>query len=122
MVILGMTQMGVANLLYGHTFEERFPKESIAGIRTEWRRLEDLCRSFLVSDVANAEVYDIHQALHRHIRGCKAFLTSGANLSMAEIEQCHRGIQDAFKQCREAASIGSLPNELLSETLSAAKS
>jgi hypothetical protein len=117
MVILGMTQLGVANMMFGHTFEERFPKESIPGIRKEWSRLHDLCRSFLLQDVTNSEVYDIHQSMQKQIKTCKGFLTSGANLSMADIEQCHRGIESAFTQCREAANIGSLPNELPSETL-----
>ena len=112
MVILGMTQMGVASVLFGHSFEERFPKESIPGIRKEWSRLHDLCRAFLLQDVANGEVYDIHQAMHKQIKSCKGFLTSGMNLSMAEIERCHRGIEAAFIQCREAANIGALHGDL----------
>ncbi len=117
MVIIGMTQMGVANVLFGHTFDDRFPKESAPGIRKEWSRLHELCRSFLVHDISNSEVYDIHQAMSKQIKACKGFLTSGMNLSMADIEQCHRGIQAAFTQCREAANIGSIEGELLSEVI-----
>ncbi len=117
MVIIGMTQMGVANALFGHSFEERFPKESIPGIRREWTRLHELCRSFLVGDVTNCELYDIHQAMQKQIKTCKGFLTSGANLTMADIERCHRGIDASFRQCREAANLGSLHGELPSEVL-----
>ena len=122
MVIIGMAQMGVAHAVFGHEFEERFPKESIPGIRSEWNRLHNLCRSFLVDDVSNSELYDIHQAMTKQIRTCKGFLTNGTNLSMAEIEKCHRGIEEAYKQCREAANIGSFQDELPSEVILPASS
>lgn len=117
MVIIGMTQMGVASVLFGHSFDERFPKESIPGIRREWTRLQDLCRSFLLNDVSNSELYDIHQAMSKQIKACKGFLTSGMNLNMFDIEQCHRSIEAAFRQCREAAHLGSFEGEIASEVL-----
>ena len=120
MPLLGFVQLGISNWMFGHRFEERFPFESVAGIRTEWARLEKRCFDWAVGDIGNNDLFDIHLAMQRQVRTCKAMLANSAAASIDEVKVCHQSVEAAYSQCKEAASIpenkvngGELSNEQL---------
>jgi RNase P subunit RPR2 len=117
MVVVGMTQMGLASLAMSQEFQERFPAQSIPGLREEWNRMNNDCYGFLINDIGNKDLADIHKAMRSQIRECKTLLTAGKNLLMKDVELCHRAVDFAFQQCREAAKYPEQhANELPTET------
>ena len=117
MVIAGLCQFGLANAAYGHQFSERFPMESIPGVKQEWNRLLGKCYDLLTGDIGNKDLYDIYNSMQKQTKSCKTIVSSGTSMSIEEVENCHRSIELGYMQCKEAASTPETVGELKSEVL-----
>ena len=117
MVIAGLCQFGLANAAYGNQFNERFPVESIPGVKQEWTRLLGKCYDLLTRDIGNKDLYDIYNAMQKQTKACKLVVSSGTSMSIEDVESCHRSIELGYMQCKEAASSPEAPGELKSEVL-----
>ncbi len=116
-MIVGIAQFGAANLAFGHKHNERFPAESVQGIKQEWSRLESKCYDFMIKDIGNVDLYDIYRSMQRHIKTCKNMLSQGTSLSIEEVERCHRSVEGAFVQCKAASLMPEGEGEMRNESV-----
>ena len=121
MVVVGLFQFGLTNAAYGHKYKARFPPESIPGVKKDWDRMESKCYAFLMHDIGNTDLFDIHRALQKQNKHCKRLVTSGTSIDIDEVEACHSFIEAAFKQCKDASTMPECQGELKTEILLSSK-
>ena len=117
MVIVGLFQFGMANTAYGQKHAERFPVESIPGVKLEWDRYVSKCYTLLTLDIGNKELFDIYNSLQKQAKHCKQLVSAGTSMSIDDIEICHKGIELGYVQCKDAAALPEMQGELKSEIL-----
>ncbi len=88
----------------GHDFGERLEPASADALRDLWKDIEKKCFKLYTRDPNNSLLFDVYQTLNANIKQCKRDLTNDPE--QAQMQECHRGIETMYEQCREAATLG----------------
>jgi hypothetical protein len=62
------------------------------------------CFKLYTRDPNNSLLFDVYQTLNANIKQCKRDLTNDPE--QTHMQECHRGIEAMYEQCREAATLG----------------
>ena len=88
----------------GHDFAERLEPSSADALRDLWRDIERKCFKLYTRDPNNSLLFDVYETLGSNIKQCKRDLTNDPE--QLHMEECHKGIEGLYRQCREAATLG----------------
>jgi hypothetical protein len=88
----------------GHDFGERIEASSAEALRELWRDIDRKCFKLYTRDPNNSLLFDVYETLGSNIKQCKRDLENDAE--QLHMEQCHKGIESLYFQCREAATLG----------------
>jgi hypothetical protein len=88
----------------GHDFGERLEPTSADALRDLWNEIRTKCFKLYTRDPNNSLLFDVYESLNANILQCKRELTNDPEQS--RMEECHRGIDQMYAQCREASTLG----------------
>lgn len=88
----------------GHDFGERLEPTSAEALRDLWNDIRTKCFKLYTRDPNNSLLFDVFETLNANIRQCKRELTNDPE--QTRMEECHRGIDAMYSQCREASTLG----------------
>ena len=88
----------------GHDFGERLDSSSSDALRDLWSEIKKKCFKLYTRDPNNSLLYDVYDTLGSNIQQCKRDLTSDPE--QIHMQECHRGIEHLYEQCREASTLG----------------
>ena len=88
----------------GHDFGERLEPTSAEALRDLWKDIERKCFKLYTRDPNNSLLFDVYETLGSNIKQCKRDLTNDPE--QMHMEECHKGIDALYSQCREAATLG----------------
>ena len=88
----------------GHDFGERLEPSSADALRDLWKDIERKCFKLYTRDPNNSLLFDVYETLGSNIKQCKRDLTNDPE--QIQMQECHRGIEILYNQCREASTLG----------------
>jgi hypothetical protein len=88
----------------GHDFGERLEPSSAEALRNLWKEIDEKCFKLYTRDPNNSLLYDVYKTLGSNIKQCKRDLTDDPE--QQHMQDCHRGIEALYGQCREASLLG----------------